>query len=193
MTPTLAMADDSTLIRLALEGQADCFAMLMNRHLPAVRKRICSMVRDATDADDLLQDVCLKVWRHLSSFRAESHFRTWITRVAINEVLQSYRRSQSRPTCQMSADYDVVWPGDSPYQSLARVETRKTVHKAVAELPPAYRQVLILRDFEELSERETARCLRSSVPLVKTRLFRARVMLSTLLRRRRIRSLSGGR
>jgi RNA polymerase sigma-70 factor (ECF subfamily) len=193
MTPALAMADDSTLIRLTLEGQADGFAMLMNRHLPAVRKRIGSMVRNASDADDLLQDVCLKVWGHLSSFRAESHFRTWIIRVAINEVLQSYRRAQRRPTCQMPVDFEAVCPGDSPYQSFARIEERKTVHNAVAELPATYRQVLILRDFQQLTERETARRLRSSVPLVKTRLFRARVMLSTLLQRPRTRSPRGDR
>jgi RNA polymerase sigma-70 factor (ECF subfamily) len=192
MTPALAIADDSTLIRLALEGQAEGFAVLMHRHLPAVKKRIGSMVHNASDADDVLQEVSLKVWGHLSTFRAESPFRTWIIRVAINEVLQSYRRVQRRPTCQILADSDAVCPGESPYQSLARAEESKIVHKAVAELPATYRQVLILRDLKQLSARETARCLRSSIPAVKTRLFRARVMLSTLLQRRSIRSLAGG-
>ncbi len=189
MTPALTMADDSTLIRLTLEGQAEGFAALMDRHLPAVRKRIGWMVRNPSDTDDLLQDVSLKVWGHLSTFRAESPFRTWIIRVAINEVLQSYRRKRSRLTCQMLADFDAACPRESPYQSCARAEERNTVHKAVAELPATYRQVLILRDLEQLSARETARCLRSSIPAVKIRLFRARVMLSTLLQRRRIQSL----
>ena len=100
MTRPLARFEDSTLIKLALEGQTECFAVLMDRHLIAVRKRIASMVGNATDAEDLLQEVLLKVWRHLSTFRSESSFRTWMTRVAINEALQFYRRERCRPTCQ---------------------------------------------------------------------------------------------
>ncbi len=88
MTPSLATSEDSTLIKLALAGQAECFAVLMDRHLVAVRRRICSMVGNASDADDLLQEVLLKVWRRLSTFRSESSFRTRMTRVAINEALQ---------------------------------------------------------------------------------------------------------
>src|SRR5271169_2908119 len=86
----LATFEDSALIKLALEGQTECFTVLTNRHLPAVRRRIASIVPNTTDADDLLQEVLLKVWRHLSTFRSESTFRTWMTRVAINVALQSY-------------------------------------------------------------------------------------------------------
>ena len=184
MTLPLIQFEDSTLIKLALAGQADCFTVLMDRHLVAVRRRIRSMVENASDADDLLQEVLLKVWRRLSTFRSESSFRTWMIRVAINEALQLYRREQHRRLCQPLRNFD-VFPshGESPHQRLARTEVTQAVRSAVARLPAKYSQVLILRDLEELSARETAQCLKSTIPAVKTRLFRGRLMLVEALQR----------
>lgn len=184
MTTPFAMFEDRTLIKLALEGQTECFAALMDRHLVAVRKRMASMVRNPTDTDDLLQEVLLKVWRHLSTFRSESSFRTWMTRIAMNEALQLFRREQRRPTCQPLSDLDAfASPSESPHQSFARVQATQAVRNAVVRLPDKYRQVLILRDLEQLSARETAEWLQSSIPAVKTRLFRARLLLSATLER----------
>ena len=136
------------------------------------------MVRNQTDADDLLQEVLLKVWHHLSTFRSESSFRTWMTRVAINETLQSYRRRQRRPICRTFGDFDSFASHyESPLQSLTRAEAIQLVRKAVGQLPAKYRQALILREFEQLSLGEIAQSLHSSIPAVKTRLFRARLML----------------
>jgi RNA polymerase sigma-70 factor (ECF subfamily) len=184
MTPPLANLEDGALIRLALAGRNDCFAVLTNRHLPAVRRRIRAIVSSTTDTDDLLQEVLLKVWLHLSSFRSESTFRTWMIRVAINETRQSYRREQRRPNCQALGESDVLpSPQESPLQSATRAETTQVVRQAVVELPDKYRQVLMLREFEELSVQETALALRLSIPAVKTRLFRARLILLAALRR----------
>lgn len=192
MHPPLATFEDSALIELSLAGQAECFAALMDRHLAAVRRRIGSLVRSETDADDVLQDVSLKVWRRLSTFRAESSFRTWMTRVAVNEALQAYRREQRTPHLQAFGNLDdLVSPGESPHQSLARVEVTQAVRSAVAELPAKYRQVLILRDLEERSAQETAQSLQSTISAVKTRLFRARLMLLAALQRSRRRALVG--
>src|SRR5713101_5780639 len=128
MTPLLATFEDSTLIKLALAGRVDCFAALMDRHVVAVRRRIWSMVRNTNDAEDLLQEVFLKVWCRLSTFRSESTFRTWIIRVATNEVLQSYRREQRRPLFQATSDLDFLpSPAESPHQSFARVEAKQVV------------------------------------------------------------------
>jgi len=89
MTSVPATLDDSTLIKLTLAGRIEAFAALMDRHKAAVRRRIFAMVRSTGDTDDLLQEVQLQVWRHLSAFRSESTFRTWIIRVAISEMVQS--------------------------------------------------------------------------------------------------------
>jgi RNA polymerase sigma-70 factor, ECF subfamily len=187
MAPLLATFEDSALIRLALAGQTECFTVLTNRHLEVVRRRIGSIVPNTTDADDLLQEVLVKVWRHLSRFRSESTFRTWMTRVAINEALQFYRREQRRPACQAFGDFDTfAAPIESPLQSLTRAERAQVVRNAVVQLPAKYREVLILCYLEELSLRETALRLQSSVPAVKSRLFRARVMLMASLRRSKV-------
>ena len=89
MTSVPGTLDDSRLIKLTLAGHVEAFAALMDRHKAAVRRRIFAMVRSTDDTDDLLQEVHLRVWRHLSAFRSESTFRTWNIRVAINEALQS--------------------------------------------------------------------------------------------------------
>jgi len=175
---TLATFEDSALIKLVLAGQSECFTVLTNRHLPAVRRRVGSIVSNRADVEDVLQEVLLKVWRCLSTFRAQSSFRTWMTRVAINEALQCHRREGRRPICQALGDYDsFAAPDESALQSLTRRETTRVVRKAVVELPAKYRQVMILREFQQLSMEEIARSLHSSVPAVKTRLFRARLIL----------------
>jgi len=186
MTSHLATFEDTTLIELALAGQPECFSALMDRHLFAVKRRICAMVPNVTDRDDVIQEVMFKVWLHLSTFRSESSFRTWITRVAINEVLQAYRRERRRPTCQPLGDIDAfASPVESPFQSLARVERAKAVRRAVGGLPAKYRQVLILHDLEQRTARETARFLQSTIPAVKTQLHRGRLLLSSALQERR--------
>jgi len=185
MTPSIATFEDNTLIKLTLAGQAECFTILMDRHLAAVKRHIGSTAPNATDVEDILQEVLLKVWRHLSTFRSESSFRTWMTRVAMNEVLQSYRRKRCNRLCQAPGDLDAFASyGESPHQSFASVEETKTVRSAVAGLPAKYRQVLILRDIEQLSTGETAESLQSSIPAVKSRLFRARRMLLEALKPR---------
>jgi len=186
MAVVLSAFEDSTLIQLALVGQTECFTVLMNRHLPAVKRRIRSIVPNTTDAEDVLQMVLLKAWRHLSTFRSESSFRTWMTRVATNEALQSCRRLQASPICRALHDLDAfASSSESPLHSLTRAETAQVVRKAVVDLPVKYRQILILREFEQLSAREIAQSLQSSIPMVKTPLFRARLMLLAALQRSR--------
>jgi RNA polymerase sigma factor (sigma-70 family) len=169
---------DGALIELVLAGRADCFAVLMDRHLATIKKRIGRLVRNAAEAEDLLQDVLLKVWLHLSTFRSESSFRTWITRIAVNEALQLFRREQCRRIAYRSYDFNsFASPCELPCQTLANLEKAQTLRSTVATLPANYREVLILRDFEELSEKETAHSLHLSLTAVKTRLRRARRML----------------
>jgi RNA polymerase sigma-70 factor (ECF subfamily) len=172
MTPSLATFEDNALIKMALAGQTECFTVLMDRHFFTVKRTIRSMVWNTTDADDIIQEVLLKVWRNLSTFRSEASFRTWMTRVAINEALQLFRRERYHSRCQSAHNLDAFasfW--DTPHQHLDRRETTQTVRKAMARLPEKYRRVLVLREFEQLSLLETAESLQTSVPAVKSRLF----------------------
>jgi RNA polymerase sigma-70 factor (ECF subfamily) len=183
--------DDNALIKMALAGETECFAVLMDRHLVALKRCIGGMVRNRTDADDLVQDVLLRVWRRLSTFRSEASFRTWVTRVAINEVLQSHRREQRNPLGQRRGDLDrLAYAGESPHRCLLRLEATTAVRNALARLPERYREVLILRDLEQLTSEEAAQSLQETIPAVKTRLFRARLMLSAAIQGSRVRGLA---
>lgn len=176
--------EDRTLIKLALEGQSECFTVLMDRHLAAVKKRIRSLVPNVADFDDVLQEVLFKVWLHLATFRAESSFRTWMTSVAINEALQSNRRVRSRPFCPVPVDLDaIVSRVESPHESFVRVESSQAVRGAVEKLSAKHREVLMLLDFNQLTAQEAAQRLQLTVSAVKSRLFQARIILGSELRR----------
>ncbi len=179
-----ASFEDKALIENILAGQVECFAVLTNRHLPAIRKRLYRVAPRTVDPDDLMQEVLLKVWRHLSTFRSQSSFRTWMTRVAVNEALLSHRRAKCRPICRPSVDLSIfVSASESPLDSAIRSEANDVVRSALSGLPAKYKQILILREFEERPEREVALFLQVSVGAVKTRLRRARLMLFAELRR----------
>jgi RNA polymerase sigma-70 factor (ECF subfamily) len=174
----LATLEDGALIKLALDGQTDGFTVLTERYVPALKRRIRLIVPNITEVDDLLQEVLLKSWHHLSTFRSESTFRTWMTRIAVNEALNFHRRAGCRPICHTFDDFDTFASREeSQLQSLTRAEAIRAVREAVVELPAKYRQILILREFEQLSVKEIAQLVHLRVPTVKTRLFRARHML----------------
>lgn len=184
MTTQLTTFEDNALIEMALNGQPECFSILTDRHHSNVRRRLIQMVGNTADADDIMQEVLFKVWRFLSRFRFESSFRTWMTRIAINEALQSIRKKKQDSCCYQVADLDeLISTADSPHRSLSRAETSQAVQNALAKLPAKYRQVIICREFDHLSLRETAKSLSVSVPAIKSRLFRARLLLSTSLKR----------
>jgi RNA polymerase sigma-70 factor (ECF subfamily) len=181
----LRSVKDTALIEMTLAGHNACFEALMDRHLDLVRKRVAAMIPNQAEAEDVLQEVQLKTWKHLSSFRCDSSFQTWITRIAINEALQSIRRARARHGWDV-VDLDrLATPTDSPERLYAREEMAGTVRRAIRQLPMKLQQILVLRDLRELSVREAAHQLKSNLPLVKTRLFRARTMLSKVLRQQR--------
>jgi RNA polymerase sigma-70 factor, ECF subfamily len=184
MTGPIARFEDKTLIQLTVAGHIDCFSVLMNRHKAAVTRCIGAIVKNRSDVEDLVQETFLKAWLRLSTFRFEANFRTWITRVAVNEALGLHRRQRCRPFCPAPVNFETFRSScESPDEVLARSEAGRTVRGAIAGLPKKYREILNLCDLKQLSAKETARELKSSVPLVKTRLFRARHMLSAALNR----------
>ena len=187
MISPLAACEDSMLIRMAIAGRSECFSVLMDRHLTAVKSKLRRMVADEAELDDLIQEVLLKAWRHLATFRSEASLRTWMIGIGINQARQSYRRSQRRPVCQPIDDFALTASSaESPHQQLLRVETAAAVYAEIAKLPPNYREVLVLRDLSELCCKETAERLQMTISGVKTRLLRARNMLSKRMRGSRV-------
>ena len=190
MTRPIAGFEDRTLIEMAVAGDNECFSVLMERHGSAVKKCIRAMVTDNSDVEDLAQDTFLKAWLSLSTFRFEANFRTWIIRIALNEAFGLHRRRRCRPFCLPATKFETARsPGEFPEQALTRSEAEATVRRAIAALPQKYREILTLCELEELSGREAARHLISSISLVKSRLFRARCMLPDALKRQAALSL----
>jgi RNA polymerase sigma-70 factor (ECF subfamily) len=179
-----AAPDDSLLINLVLTGNAECFGVLMDRHLGAVKGRIRAMTRCTSDAEDIMQEVQLKTWRYLGSYRSEASFRTWMIRIAINEALQFYRKANSLPVVYDHVELaDLRSPSESPLQACVRAELTEGLKAAVERLPEKYKQVVVLHNLQELSLEETAQALQATKPAVKTQLFRAKAALSKALLR----------
>ena len=184
MTPPYGNLTDEVLIEMAVAGRSDCFSVLVDRHLPAVRMHLRAMVPNESDHEDVLQEVLLKVWRHLADFRLECNLRTWMIKIAMNEVRQWYRRRTSRQVFQRLDDFGLIASmEDSPEKGLLRNEAARAVRSGLAALPAKYRDVLVLRYLEEKTGEATAKSLGMTVPAMKTRTFRARHLLSAKLRR----------
>jgi len=182
-TSTAVQIEDDTLIKQILAGDAESFAVLMERHIGSIRKCIGCIVRNASDTDDVVQDVLLKLWSRLATFRSESTFRTWATRVAINETLMLYRRARNRWTPGLIEHLDqLAYPRELTDQTLIRAEAAREVRRALERLPLMYSSVVILHDLEQLSLKETARRVSATVSAVKSRLFRGRLMLAKAIR-----------
>jgi RNA polymerase sigma-70 factor (ECF subfamily) len=174
---------DEMLIKMAVAGRSDCFSALVDRHLTAVRRHLRATVRNESDREDALQEVLLKVWRHLADFRMECNLRTWMIKIAINEARQWYRRRTSRQLFQPLEDSGPLASAqDSPEKRLLRNEAAHVVQRSLGALPAKYRDVLVLRHLEETTGADTAKSLGITVPAMKTRTFRARRLLSTKLR-----------
>ena len=132
----------------------------------------------------------MKAWRALPTFRAEAAVRTWLISIANNEALMLYRREQRRRNWVSIGEYDPLVSHSEPAdKAIIRSEESRAVHKAILRLPLNYRQVVMLRDLEQLSGNATAERLKSTLPAVKTRLFRGRLKLAAAIRRSRAQPL----
>jgi RNA polymerase sigma-70 factor (ECF subfamily) len=173
---------DRELVEAAATGSRDAFDELVRRHQSA----IVTLVRVLTggrDADDLAQDVFVRAWRSLRSFRGDSTFRTWLHRVAVNVVRTSQaregrlRRLFARRSTD-EEDFDPPAPVEPFDASLAR---RQAIERALASLPADLREPVTLRDVQGLEYKEIASLLNVPIGTVESRIFRARQRLKPLL------------
>lgn len=156
------------------------FMSLLAPHLAAVRGLVHSMTRNDFDAEDILQQTLLKAFAHLDQFRFEASFKTWLFRIAINEIKQNYRKSAAAQTSNVGEnvfDKLQVADGESPQNLCQRKELYERLRWALSRLPGIYRTVVELRDMNELSVVETALRLNLAISTVKTRHRRARMWL----------------
>jgi RNA polymerase sigma-70 factor, ECF subfamily len=181
---------EQALIASILAGQRDNFHLLIRPYEQQLYRTALALVKNETEAEDVVQDAVLKAYRKLASFRGDAKFSTWLIAITLNEARGRLRRENRTVIDSLDAqreengDYTPAALTDwreVPLATLERGEIRALIQDAVSELPDTYREIVTLRDVEELSINDTAAVLGISVALVKVRLHRARMMLQKKL------------
>jgi RNA polymerase sigma-70 factor (ECF subfamily) len=182
---------EAELIARILGGEKELFHELIRPYERMVYLTLFSMVKNEADAEDGAQEAVINAYRHLTAFRGEARFSTWLTTIAINEGRKRLRKAKSAAEESIEeeaerheGDYTPTpltdWR-EIPLERLERREIREALKSAVSELPDIYREVFTLRDLEELNVEETAQALGISANVVKVRLHRARILLQKRL------------
>ena len=157
-------ADDIELLRLAGDGDSAAFHALVDRHAQRLYRLAVTLVGNAADAEDVLQETFIGAFRGLRSFEGRASVKTWLTRILVMQAAQ-WRRDRRRRFERL---------GDSLPASSASAEAALDVPAAIAQLSPEHRQVLVLREFERMSYEEMAEVLDVPRGTVESRLHRAR-------------------
>lgn len=174
--------DDRLLLERARTGDARAIELLLQQHQAQVYRFGLKMCRDPEDAKDVLQDTLLAMARGLRDFRGASSISTWLYTIARSFCIKKRRRSKFAPTGARSLDAEVIAEAgqltdaaEGPDDALGDKEVERALERAIGELEPMYREVLLLRDVEGLTAPEVAEVLGISVQAVKSRLHRARL------------------
>ncbi len=165
-------------------GSQDAYEILVARFQQPVYNLVYRLMADPGDASDVVQEVFLKVFRNIKTFRSESSLKTWIYRIAVNEV-HNYRRwffRHRRQEVMIEDENDgggsfsdgVPDRGRSPYDYALDGEKRVLIEEALAQINPMFRAAVVLRDIEDLSYEEIADILNISLGTVKSRITRGR-------------------
>jgi len=170
---------EAALARALLAGEANAFEKFVEHFRSKVFHYSWLMCGRPEDAEEVAQETLLRVFESLPQLRDPEHVRAWVFRIARNACLMQRRRSVFAPAHEFSTGdlppgSEPAGPDLPPDRAYLQGELKAVLDRVIAELPPPYRPVVVLRDLEELSTEETARILDLSADVVKTRLHRAR-------------------
>jgi RNA polymerase sigma-70 factor (ECF subfamily) len=177
---------DAELLKRAQQGDVAAFSTVVRRHDRYLYRVARSVLRDDNDAEDAVQQTFLQAFAKLGDFRGDANLRTWLTTITLNEAKR--RRRRQRATVELgqidraeerarSAVFLHPLTDATPEGAAARGQIRQVLERAIDDLPPAFRTVLIMRDVEEATVEETANVLGIRPETVRTRLHRARRLL----------------
>ena len=187
--------DEARLVAAAASGDATAFEEIVRRHAGLVLSLGRRILGNREAAEDLLQDVCLKVHRALPAYRAEASLKTWIARIAVNAA-RNRKRDDARRLRVVAPVLDApLGTGEgpltladlasdespSPERAAASAQARERIEDAIGALPEEFREALVLREVEGLSYEEIASVLEISLGTVKSRIARARLRLMDAL------------
>lgn len=169
-------------------GDHAAFRALVERHQDAIVGTVAKMLGNPADAEDIAQQVFLRVWRHAKQYRPDAKFTTYLFTIARNLVFNETRRRSRRK--EVSADEReesshlqvAADPAGQPDAELLKGELQQAVDAAIAALPEVQRMAVVLRRYEQMPYEEIAEVLNLSLSAVKSLLFRARTTLREALR-----------
>ena len=181
------MCDDLKVIERVINGDVDAFGILVKRYEKQIVNYIFRMIGDYQDALELSQEVFLKAYLGLKTYRSDYSFSTWLYRIAKNRTIDFIRkRKLDTVSIEGKGDEDSLKPqyedtGLKPDEVFEKKRRAKLVEKAVSKLPLEYREVIIMYHVDGLKYEEIAEILDLPIGTVKNRIFRARKLLKELL------------
>jgi RNA polymerase sigma-70 factor (ECF subfamily) len=185
---------DALLVQRAAAGDQRAFELLVIKYQRRLQRLIGRMVRDSDLVEDIAQETFIRAYRALPQFRGESQFYTWLYRIAVNtakKFLQERKRSPTMSDRAVASNEDndeTFWAvgepisDETPESVLAAKEVAAAVNSGLAALPPDLRQALTLREIEGLSYEEIAAVMDCPMGTVRSRIFRARELISAKLK-----------
>lgn len=183
------MDDEYVLIGLCQDGDRQAFEVLFNLYRDDVFRFSYLVVRDASLAQDVVQEAFLKVFRSIGKFQFRSSFKSWLYRVAVNEAITLLRRRKVKEELDPSPDMQRTQPATSaardwqPEEAVLESEERAALRWAIGQLDPVHRSVVVLKYFHEFSDTEIATVIGCPAGTVKSRLHRARELLRNAMAR----------
>ncbi|MCL6535382.1 MAG: sigma-70 family RNA polymerase sigma factor [Armatimonadetes bacterium] len=169
---------DEQLAAKAREGDAAAMEELYLRYRQPVFRIVYRSTRNIDEAEDIVQDVFLKAFERLHTFREQSRFSTWLMRIALNLCTDCARMRQRRQELlEREADHKLAWchpDAPDPMETAQQNAFHEAFYTALNQLPDHHRQLIILRDLEEMDYERIAQILGTSVGAVKLRVMRAR-------------------
>lgn len=175
---------DHEIITRILGGEKQLYAIIVRRYNQSLYRVGMSILNDDTEAEDAMQVAYISAYESLHNFGFRANFRTWITRILINECL--LRLKKRRKSISMNEEkIENMMPqngkAETPVARLLSGELKNILNDAIRSLPEIYRTVFVMREIENMSVTETQQCLNISGVNVKVRLNRAKAMLRDLL------------
>lgn len=182
--------DDKHILARARRGELDAFEELVRQYEKRVYAVALRSSGSPEDAADITQEVFLRAWRSIESFRGDSGFSTWLFRITMNLCVDHARHKNAQPQIQPlvvgeeDAERPIPDPAPTPEEHLENSELGRELAAALDEVSEEHRRIVLLRDVSGLSYTEIAEVLEISEGTVKSRLSRARIALRTILLRR---------
>jgi len=180
---------DEELVRRARSGDRRAYGEIVERYQAAILRRAQVILRDPEAAQDAAQEAFVRAYSYLESYDNQHRLYTWLARIVTNVCLSqlSGRQWQTLPIERALLVPTESMEEDDPMLAALAHEREQVLHEAVSGLPSKYRDILVLRYWNDLAYEEIARCTKQSLGAVKTQLHRARLLLADSLRGRPLR------